>query len=74
MTFKEFKKQASLGGSKKKKESKKVETMPSEVADWFEANDDQDLTLEDASELIKEMIHQEYGIDTPGPHMVKELF
>ena len=63
-----------MGGSKKKKESKKVETMPSEVADWFEANDDQDLTLEDATELITEMIVKEYGIDTPGPHMVKELF
>ena len=48
--------------------------MPSEVADWFEANDDQDLTLEDATELIKDMIAQEYAIDTPGPHMVKELF
>ena len=31
--------------------------MPSEVADWFDANDDQDLTLEDAKELITEMIH-----------------
>ena len=48
--------------------------MPSEVVDWFEANDDQDLTLEDATELIKDMIAQEYGIDAPGPHMVKELF
>ena len=48
--------------------------MPSKVANWFDESDDGKLSQEEAAEMITEMITLEYGIDTPGPGMVKELF
>ena len=63
-----------MGGSKSKKKAPPKEDVPSKVLNWFEKSDEGDLPLEEATELIIEMIAKEYGIETPGPGMVKELF
>ena len=51
-----------MGGSKSKKKAPPKEDVPSKVLDWFEKSDEGDLPLEEATDLIIEMISKEYGI------------